>query len=154
MECSASCSQNEFNRSIISLVEKNHDLLDVIFEPKPTDGDLFSVILFAPLLKYHDLKIYCKYHPLCILSDGGKWVTEKRQRTLYDFSRKVKLISRELSCDLCEIPYISHDVNIIQSLPSSLTPPFLLTHQAGITLRAAQLIWNSVANGKLKFYCM
>ena len=143
-------SQNEFNSSIISLVETNHDLLDIIFDPKPSDEDLFSVILFAPLLKNVNLKIYCKYHPLCVLTDGGKWVSEKRQRTLYDYTRRVKLISRELECELCENPYLSHDVNIIKSLPPPHTPPFLLSHKEGITLRAAQLIWNSVANGELK----
>ena len=83
-----------------------------------------------------------------MLRDGGKWMSDKKQRTLYDYHRKVKLISREVTCELCENPYKSHDLTILKSLPTSINPPFLLSHKEGITLRAAQMIWNSVANGK------
>ena len=141
--------QSAFNESVIKTVENNPKLINTVFNPSNMDS--CSVMLFAPLWDSNEV-IHCKYHPDTRLTDGGRWLTDDRCRSLYDLHRKVILISRQVNCDKCSFPYKSHDDHILQNLPVSLAPPFILTHKEGITSQAADLVWNCAANGESLIY--
>ena len=138
--------QSAFNESVRVIVEQNKQFLNTIFEPNTYNGDVYSVIYFAPLWET-DIQVMCKYHPLCKLEDGGRWLNKWEHRTLYDMRRKVFLISRKVICPRCDSHFKSHDLHILEHLPNYMMPSFLLFHKEGITKRTVDLIWNSVANG-------
>ena len=141
--------QRDFIESVQNTVELNKQFLNSVFEPNCHGGDVFSVVCFAPLWET-DLEVFCKYHQDSKLEDGGSWLNTKKDfRTLYDMRRKVLLISRSVVCPSCENPYKSHDQHILDQLPPSMKPCFILFHKEGVTQRAVDLICNYVANGSI-----
>ena len=129
--------QFQFTESIREIVKQNSNLLNTVFQPRNMNSH--AVLFFAPLWT-SEISIYCKHHPECKFEDGGKWIREKLNRTLYDVHRNVFLISRKVNCEKCVEPYKSHDEHILNLLPSTMRPPFILSHKGGITTRAADLI--------------
>jgi hypothetical protein len=62
--------------------------------------------------------------------------------------RNCLLISAIYECDSCRAGYKAHDEELIIQISDDISPPFLLFHRSGVTMKLYDLIISAVEKGK------